>query len=172
VILQEEEIGETPNQCDMFTVTHTKKDGNIVNELAREAMASAKYVLLREYSYGKYIFVQILCSQGSIYWSPNNGCLQVLGQEQSGHVCWVGLGPTPSKSPLYTFGEGFISSAPTPREQAMATEMERLKNLYESQNVLYQAQHEKLVAVKRMVEIIMKGKQPLMGNNQEGDVLV
>jgi hypothetical protein len=47
----------------------------------------------------------------------------------------------------------------------MTIEMERLKNLYKSQNVLYQAQHEELVAVKRMVEMIMKGKQPLMGNN-------
>jgi hypothetical protein len=165
VILQEEETGETPNRCDMFTVTHTKKDGNPVNKLAREALVSAKYVLLREYGYGKYIFVQILCSQGSIYWSPNDGCWQVLGWEQSGRVRGVGLGPTPGKSTSYTSGQWSISSAPTLKEQAMTIEMERLKNLYKSQNVLYQAQHEELVAVKRMVEMIMKGKQPLMGNN-------
>jgi hypothetical protein len=123
-----------------------------------------------------------VCSQGSIYWSPNDACGQVLGREHSGRVRGVGLGPTPGKSTSYTSGQGSISSAPTLREQAMAVEMESLKNLYESQNVkfqeqsaklqehvklqeqnaLYQAQQEELAAVKRMVEMIMKGKQPSM----------
>jgi hypothetical protein len=81
-----------------------------------------------------------VCSQGSIYWSSNDACEQVLGREHSSRVREVGLGPTPRKSTSYTSGQGSIFSAPTPREQAMATKMERLKNLYESQNVLYQAQ--------------------------------
>lgn len=113
-----------------------------------------------------------VCSHRSIYRSPNNACGQVLGREHSGHVHGVGLGLTLGKSISYTSGQGSISTGPTPREQAMATEMKCLKNLYETQNVLYQAQQEQLAAVKRMVEMIMKGKQPLMGNNQEGDVLV
>jgi hypothetical protein len=99
-----------------------------------------------------------VCSQGSIYWSPNDAYGQVLGREHSGHVRRVGLGLTPNKSTSYTSGQGSISSVPTPREQALAIEMECLKNLYESQNVLYQAQQEELVAVKRMVEMIMQGK--------------
>jgi len=51
----------------MFMVTHTKKDANPVNELVGEAMVSAKYVLLCEYGYGKYIFMQILCSSYHLY---------------------------------------------------------------------------------------------------------
>jgi hypothetical protein len=62
MILQEEDTGETPNRCDMFVVSHTRKDGTPVNELAGAALVSAKYLLLREYDYGKYIFMQILCS--------------------------------------------------------------------------------------------------------------
>jgi len=61
----------------------------------------------------------------------------------------------------------------------MAAEMERLKTLYEAQNVQlqeqnnkYEAEQEELAAVKRMVAMIMTGKQPSMGNNQECDVLV
>jgi hypothetical protein len=78
-----------------------------------------------------------VCSQRSIYWSPNNACGQVLGLKHSGHVHGVGLGLTLGKSTSYTSGQGSISTAPTPREQVMATEMKCLKNLYETQNVLY-----------------------------------
>jgi len=46
MILQEEDIGETPNQDDMFIVSHTKKDGNPVNAVAGEAIVSGKYVIL------------------------------------------------------------------------------------------------------------------------------
>jgi hypothetical protein len=198
MILQEEETGETPNRSDMFMVTHTKKDGTPVNDLAGEALVSAKYVLLREYGYGKYIFMQILCSiyhlygfvqtkikaimdnqsptervcsQGSIYWSPNDACGQVLGKEHSGRVRGVGLGPTPGKSTSYTSGTS-ISSAPTPREEAMTLEMTNLKSLYQMQNILVQKQKQELASVKSMLKMIMEGKQPSMGNNQEGDVLV
>jgi hypothetical protein len=75
----------------------------------------------------------------------------------------------------------------------MAVEMEHLKTLYKAQNVQlqrqivqlkeqnaqlqeqinkYAVQQEELATVKRMVAMIMAGKQPKMGNNQEGDVLV
>jgi hypothetical protein len=106
-----------------------------------------------------------VCSQGSIYWSHNDACAQVLGREHPGRVRGVGLGPTPGKSTSYTSGQGSISSGPTPKEQEMAAEMERLKTLYE-------AQQEELAAVKRMVALIMAEKQSSMGNNEEGDVLV
>jgi hypothetical protein len=76
-----------------------------------------------------------VCSQGSIYWSHNDACAQVLGREHSGRVRGVGLGPTPSKFTSYTSEQGSISSAPTPRKLEMAAEMERLKTLYEAQNV-------------------------------------
>ncbi len=45
MILQEEDTGETPNRDDMFIVSHTKKDGNPVNEAAGEAIVSGKYVI-------------------------------------------------------------------------------------------------------------------------------
>jgi hypothetical protein len=106
-----------------------------------------------------------VCSQGSVYWSHNDACAQVLGREHSGRVRGVGLGPTPGKSTSYTSGQGSIFSAPTPKEQEMTAEMERLKTLYE-------AQQEELAAVKRMVALIMTEKQSSMGNNEEGDVLV
>ena len=61
VILQEEDTGETPDRDSMFVVSHTRKDGTPVNESAGAALVSAKYLLLREYYYGKYIFMQILC---------------------------------------------------------------------------------------------------------------
>jgi hypothetical protein len=77
----------------------------------------------------------------------------------------TGLGPTPSKSTFYTSRQGSISSAPNPKEQEMAAEIERLKTLYE-------AQQEELATVKRMVALIMAEKQSSMGNNEEGDVLV
>jgi hypothetical protein len=85
-----------------------------------------------------------VCSQGSIYWSPNDACGQVLGKEHSGRVRGVGLGPTPGKSTSYNSGQRSVSSAPTPREAAMAIEMESLKSLYESQNVKFQEQSAKL----------------------------
>jgi hypothetical protein len=57
--------------------------------------------------------------------------------------------------------------------------MERLKTLYEAQSIKlqeqnnkYEAQQEELVAVKRMVAMIIVRKQPSMGNNEDGDVLV
>jgi hypothetical protein len=72
-----------------------------------------------------------------------------------------------------------ISSAPTPRELEMAVEMERLKTLYEAQNIQlqeqnkkYEAQQEELAVVKYMVAMIMAENQQSMGNNQECDVLV
>jgi len=72
-----------------------------------------------------------------------------------------------------------ISSAPTPGELEMTVEMERLKTLYEVQNIQlqeqnkkYEAQQEELAAVKYMVAMIMAENQQLMGNNQECDVLV
>jgi hypothetical protein len=46
MILQEEDIRETPNRDDMFIVSHTKKDGNPVNAAAGEAIVSGKYVIL------------------------------------------------------------------------------------------------------------------------------
>jgi ABC-type transport system involved in cytochrome bd biosynthesis fused ATPase/permease subunit len=127
-----------------------------------------------------------VCSQGSVYWSHNDACAQVLGREHSGHVRGVGLGPTPGKSTSYTSRQGSISSVPTPKELEMAAEMKRLKTMYEAQNVKlqeqdnqlqeqnnkYAAQQEELAAVKRMTAMIMAGKQPSMGNNEEGDVLV
>jgi hypothetical protein len=70
-----------------------------------------------------------VCSQGSVYWSHNDACAQVLGREHSGHVRGLLLGPTPRKSISYTSGQGSISSAPTPKELEMAVEMERLKTL-------------------------------------------
>jgi len=109
-------------------------------------------------------------SQGSVYWSHNDACAQVLGREHSGRICGVGLGPTPSKSSFYSFDQGSISTAPTPREIKMAAEVERLRNLCEEQNTKYAAQQEELASVKRMVAIIMAGKLPSMENNQEGDV--
>jgi len=128
-----------------------------------------------------------------IYWSHNDACAQVLGWEHSNRVRKVGLGQTPGKSTSYTFRQGLIFSAPTPRELEMAVEMEHLKTLYKAQNVQlqrqivqlkeqnaqlqeqinkYAVQQEELATVKRMVAMIMAGKQPKMGNNQEGDVLV
>jgi hypothetical protein len=110
----------------------------------------------------------------------------VLGLEHSGRVRGVGLWPTPDKSTSYTTRQGSISSAPTPKELEMAAEMERLKTLYEAQNIKLQeqgnqlqqqnnkheAQQEELAVVKHMVAMIMVGKQPSMGNKEEGDVLV
>jgi hypothetical protein len=120
-----------------------------------------------------------VCSQGSVYWLHNDAYAQVLGQEHSGRVRGVGLGPTPGKSTSYTSGQGSISSAPTPRELEMAAEMEHLKTLYEAQNIQlqkqnnkFEAQQEELAAVKHMVAMIMVEKQPSMENNQEGGVLV
>jgi hypothetical protein len=46
MILQEEDTGETLNRDDMFIVSHTKKDGNLVNAAVGEAMVSTKYVIL------------------------------------------------------------------------------------------------------------------------------
>jgi hypothetical protein len=46
MILQEEDIGETPNRDDMFIVKHTKKDGNPMNAAVVEAIVSDKYVIL------------------------------------------------------------------------------------------------------------------------------
>jgi hypothetical protein len=61
----------------------------------------------------------------------------------------------------------------------MTVEMESLKILYEvlnvqlqEQNIKYEAQQEELVVVKRMVAIMMAGKQPSMRNNKKCDVLV
>ncbi|XP_062167756.1 uncharacterized protein LOC133873961 isoform X3 [Alnus glutinosa] len=124
-----------------------------------------------------------VCSQGSIYWSHNDACAQVLGREHFGHVRRVGLGPTPSKSTSYTSGHGSISSLPTPKELEMDAEIERLKTMYEAQNIKlqeqdhqlqeqnnkYAAQQEELAAVKRMVAMIMAGKQPSMGNSKEAN---
>jgi hypothetical protein len=62
MILQAEDMGETPNRDDMWCVTHTKKDGNPVTEKAGEAIVSAKYVLLREYE-----FMPIICSSYHLY---------------------------------------------------------------------------------------------------------
>jgi len=110
----------------------------------------------------------------------------VLGREHAGLVRRVGLGPTPGKFTSYTSEQGSISSAPTSKELEMATKMERLKTLYEEQNIKlqeqdnqlqkqnnkYARQQEELVSAKCMVAMIMAGKQPSMGNNEEGDVLV
>lgn len=98
----------------------------------------------------------------------------------------MGLGPTPGKSTSSSSGQRSVFSAPTPREAAIAIEIESLKSLYESQNVKfeeqfaklreqnekYQAQEQEMATLKRMVQMIMKEKQPSMGNNQECDVLV
>jgi hypothetical protein len=46
MILQEEDIGETPNRDDMFIVSHTKKDGNPVNAAAGETIVNGKYNIL------------------------------------------------------------------------------------------------------------------------------
>jgi hypothetical protein len=113
-----------------------------------------------------------VCSQGSIYWSPNDACGQVLGKEHSGRVRGVGLGPTPGKSTSYNSGQRSVSSGPIAREAAMAIEMEGLKSLCEMQNVKFQKQEEEVATLKRMVQMLMKGKQPSMGNNQESNVLV
>jgi len=94
----------------------------------------------------------------------------VLGWEHSGCVCGVGLGPAPDKSTSYSFKQGSISSAPTFREIERAAEMKHLRNLCEEQNTKYASQHEELASVKRMVAIIITGKQPSMENNQECDV--
>jgi hypothetical protein len=110
--------------------------------------------------------LQRVCSQGSIHWSHNDACGQVLGREHSGRVRGLGLGPTPGKSSSYsTSGQESISSAPTPKELEMAVEMERLKNLYEATNIKlqeqnnkYEAQQEELATVKRMVAMIMAEK--------------
>lgn len=127
-----------------------------------------------------------VCSEGSIYWSHNDACGQVFGQEHSGRVRGVGPGPTPGKSTSYTSVQRSISSTPTPRERELVVEVETLKNLYtsqteviqeqsnrlkeqsaklEEQTALYHAQQEEMANVKRMIEMIMKGKQPSMGNN-------
>jgi hypothetical protein len=90
-------------------------------------------------------------SQGSVYWSHNDACTQVLGREHAGCVRGVGLGPTPGKSTSYSFEKGSISSAPTPREIEMAAEVERLRNLCEEENTKYAKQQEELESVKRMV---------------------
>ncbi|GLT53465.1 hypothetical protein SLA2020_267330 [Shorea laevis] len=82
----------------MFLVTHTKKDGNPMSEEAGEAMIKIKAIIDDQSS------VERVYSQGSIYWSPNDACGQVLGREHSGRVCGVGLGLTPSKSTSYTSG--------------------------------------------------------------------
>jgi hypothetical protein len=119
-----------------------------------------------------------VCSQGSIHWSHNDACAQVLGREYSGRVRGLGLGPTPGKSSSYSTSEQeSISSAPTPKELEMDAEMERLKNLYEATNIKlqeqnnkYEAQQEELAAVKRMVAMIMAEKQSSMENNQEGEL--
>jgi hypothetical protein len=100
-----------------------------------------------------------VCSQGSIYWSHNDACAQMLGWKHSGRVRGVGLGPTPGKSATYSSKQGSISSAPTPREIEMAAEIERLRTLCEEQNTKYAAQQEELASVKRMVAMIMVGKQ-------------
>jgi hypothetical protein len=42
----------------------------------------------------------------------------------------------------------------------------------QEQNNKYEAQQEELAAIKRMVAMIMAGKQPSMRSNQECDVLV
>jgi len=110
----EEDTGETLNRCDMFMVTHTKKDENHVNELAGEAMVKRKTIIDNQ------LPAERVCSHGSIYWSSNDACGQVLGREHSGRVCGVGLGPTPGKSTSYTSSQGSISSAPPLWEQAMA----------------------------------------------------
>jgi hypothetical protein len=117
-----------------------------------------------------------VCSQGSVYWSHNDACAQVLGREHSDRIRGVGLGLTPGKSTSYTSGQGSISSSPTPKELEMAAEMERLKTMYEAQNIKlqeqdnqlqeqnnkYAAQQEELAAIKRMVAMIMAGKQRRM----------
>jgi hypothetical protein len=110
-----------------------------------------------------------VCSQGSVYWSHNDACAQVLGREHSDRIRGVGLGLTPGKSTSYTSGQGSISSSPTPKELEMAAEMERLKTMYEEQdnqlqeqNNKYAAQQEELAAIKRMVAMIMAGKQRRM----------
>jgi hypothetical protein len=61
----------------------------------------------------------------------------------------------------------------------MAVEMERLKTLYEAQNIQlqeqnkkYETQQEELAVVKYMVAMIMAENQQSIGNNQECDVLV
>jgi hypothetical protein len=46
MILQEEDIGETLNRDDMFIVSHTKKDGNLVNAAVGETIVSGKYNIL------------------------------------------------------------------------------------------------------------------------------
>jgi hypothetical protein len=126
------------------------------------------------------------CVHRSVYWLHNDACAQVLGRVHSDRVRGVGLGPTLGKSTSYTFGQGSITSLPTPKELEMAAEMECLKTMYKVQNIKlqeqdhqlqeqnnkYAAQQEELAAVKHMVAMIMAGKQPSMGNNEENDVLV
>jgi hypothetical protein len=46
MILHEEDTGETPNQENMFIVSHTRKDGNPINAAVGEAMVSAEYIIL------------------------------------------------------------------------------------------------------------------------------
>jgi hypothetical protein len=46
MILQEEDIGETPNRDNIFIVSHTKKDGNPVNAAAGETIVSGKHNIL------------------------------------------------------------------------------------------------------------------------------
>ncbi|XP_062171516.1 uncharacterized protein LOC133877289 [Alnus glutinosa] len=118
----------------MFIVSHIKKDGNPMNAVAGEAMAKMRAIIDNQ-SLAKRV-----CSQGSIYWSPNDACTQVLGREHSGRVRGVGLGPTLGKSTSYTSGQRSISSASTPMKQAMVAEMKRLKTLFEEQNIKYEAQ--------------------------------
>jgi hypothetical protein len=200
MILHEEDTRETPNRDDMFIVSHTKKDGNPLNAVAGKAIVSGKYIILvvcssfhplifcageDERNYRESVAAGRVCSHGSVYWSHNDACAQVLGREHFGRVRGVGLGPTPGKSASYTSGQRSISSAPTPRELEMAAEIERLKTLYKVQNIKlqeqnnqlqeqnnkYEVQQEDLAAVKHMVALFMAGKQPSR-NNQEGDVLV
>jgi hypothetical protein len=40
MILQDEDTGETSNRDNMFIVSHTKKDGNLMNATAGETMVS------------------------------------------------------------------------------------------------------------------------------------
>jgi hypothetical protein len=58
MILQVEDTRETPNRDDMFIVSHTKKDGNLVNATAGEAMVNAKYVIL---FVGSSFHLYVLC---------------------------------------------------------------------------------------------------------------
>ncbi|XP_062170564.1 uncharacterized protein LOC133876304 [Alnus glutinosa] len=69
----EEDMGETPNRDDMFIVSHTKKDGNPVNAAAGEVISKMKEIIENQSP------TERVCSQGSVYWSHNDACAQVLG---------------------------------------------------------------------------------------------